>query len=106
MPYELRYFFDPGSGVCLWAKNDAARERFGYAIDLSDLPITQSARAQMQRLVSWFDRSMNWKAPLDASPDWSTNESHRFLDEAKLGLELLRAELPTDEYILIDEAKI
>lgn len=25
--YDLRYFFDAGSGVCLWASNEAARER-------------------------------------------------------------------------------
>lgn len=105
MPYELRYFFDPGSGVCLWAENDAARERFGYAVDLSDISITQSSKAQLQRLISWFDRSVNWKAPLDSSPDWSADESRRFIDEAKRGLELLRAELPTDEYIFIDEVK-
>lgn len=33
MAFALRCFFDPGSGICLWANNDEARERFGYPID-------------------------------------------------------------------------
>lgn len=40
--YKLRYFFDFGSGICLWAANDAARDHFGYPVDSSKLPITST----------------------------------------------------------------
>lgn len=45
--YRLRYFFDFGSGICLWAANDAARDDFDYPVHSSKLPITSTL---MQRV--------------------------------------------------------
>ena len=41
MTYLIRFSFDPGSGVCLWAKNEAAREKFGYPIEHWELPLRE-----------------------------------------------------------------
>lgn len=37
--YQLRFFFDNVSGICLWGGNTATDERFGYTIELADLPL-------------------------------------------------------------------
>src|SRR5262249_23851793 len=40
--YRFRYFFDPGSGCCLWSDNEASRERFGYPVDLDRLDLGEN----------------------------------------------------------------
>lgn len=45
--YLLRFFFEYG-GPCLWAANDEARERFGYPVELSDLPIPEDLRRELE----------------------------------------------------------
>ena len=35
----VRFFFDAGSGVCLWAQDEATKQRFGYAVQLDDLDL-------------------------------------------------------------------
>jgi hypothetical protein len=52
MKYEIRYFFDPGSGVCLWAKNAAAREKFGYPIDHRNLGLSENTKSWLQHLIT------------------------------------------------------
>ena len=44
MPCKLRLAFDPGSGICLWSTNEAARARYGYPVDHSQLPLTENTR--------------------------------------------------------------
>ncbi|MFC6661259.1 hypothetical protein [Deinococcus multiflagellatus] len=38
MPYRLRFFFDTGSGICLWAGDPATEARYGLAVDPQTLP--------------------------------------------------------------------
>jgi hypothetical protein len=38
----LRFFFDAGSGVCLWAYDAEAKARFGYPVEAEMLDIPQS----------------------------------------------------------------
>lgn len=74
--YTLRFFFDY-DGTCLWADNDAARERFGYAVDLSDLPLPDALRADLEQACRRFDTRLNWDDP--AGPlRWSEQESRQF----------------------------
>lgn len=91
-PYQLRFFFDPGSGVCLWAENDQARERFGYARDdLSLLPISRETQAKADELIARYDTSLNWDDPAGPSP-WTEAKGQAFEVAAAL-LERIRAEL-------------
>ncbi len=80
--YVLRFFFGYG-GTCLWAANDAARERFGYAVELSDLPVSDELRAALHAACARFDTSLNWDDPAGPSPwpeeDWM--EFNRASDE-------------------------
>lgn len=42
--YRLRFFFDTGSGVCLWTANDAAREIYDYPVSMEALPVSELIR--------------------------------------------------------------
>jgi hypothetical protein len=47
---RLRYFFDAGSGTCLWSGNSAAEACFGYAVDMDDLPLGANTRDALRHL--------------------------------------------------------
>jgi hypothetical protein len=90
--YRLRYRLEPGAGVCLWATNDAAVERFGDAVDAHDLPLPENTWRRADYLVAWYDTSVDWSYPPDPSP-WDENESARFDAEAQRFLGVLREQL-------------
>ena len=79
--YRLRYFFDPGSGICLWSENEAARGRFGYPVELGDLELTSALKKRAEELMARFDKSTDWADPSGPSP-WSDVERARFQADA------------------------
>jgi hypothetical protein len=101
--YRLRYFFDPGASICLWADNDSARERFGYPVDFSQLPICENTGRRMLYVIAWHDTSIDWTYPTDPSP-WDADERQLFNAEAQKLLTKLRVELGND-FELIDESR-
>lgn len=100
MTYLIRFSFDLGSGVCLWAKNEEARERFGYAIDHWELPLSENTKRWLHHLIAWFDTSLDWDSPPDNQ--WSQEELERFRLAAKKGIKLLRQELSSAQYEFIE----
>jgi hypothetical protein len=68
---RLRFFFDAGSGVCLWAQDDAAKQRFGYAVELDDLDLPHDLRADLVQLIADYDATIDWNNP-GAAPDIDT----------------------------------
>jgi hypothetical protein len=100
--YKLRYFFDPGAGVCLWAGNDNARERFGYPVDPGGLPLCENTQRQIFYVIAWYDTSIDWSDPAGPSP-WDLDERQRFNAAAQRLLGLLRTELG-NEFDLVDES--
>ncbi|HEU4454476.1 MAG TPA: hypothetical protein VFR81_15515 [Longimicrobium sp.] len=101
--YRLRFFFDAGSGVCLWADNHEARESFGDAVRSDDLPLEPSTEARLERLIAWYDESIDWDDPGTAWP-WTDEEQARFDAETQAVLALLRQELGA-EYEIEDRSK-
>jgi hypothetical protein len=89
--YVLRFFFDYG-GTCLWAANDLARERFGYPVELSELPIPDDLRHELQLAGERFDTSLNWDNPAGPSP-WSKEDSEQFTELTDCLLDRLRVAL-------------
>lgn len=100
--FVFRYFFDVGSGVCLWSGNDFARRQYGYPVDHTTLPLSQNLKIKAWYLVAWFDTSINWEYPLDPSP-WSAEERKRFSTVSSQFLSQLCKELGA-EYEIIDES--
>ena len=101
--YRLRYFFDAGSGVCLWAGNAAARARWGYPIDLDDLPLPADLRHDASCIVRWWDTAYDWDDPAGPSP-WQPEEDRRFAAAAQALLTRLREHVGLDVEI-VDESK-
>jgi len=93
--YHLRYFFDPGASICLWSSNDAARQKFDYAVNASDLPLPENTQRRLVYLAAWYDTSIDWNYPPDPSP-WDEAERQRFNTEAQKWLATLREELGPD----------
>lgn len=104
MTFVLRFFFDPGSGICLWAGNDAASDRFGYAVDLDAVPLTDSTRRAAEELLRRFDGSIDWNDPAGPSP-WSESDEASFGADARALLERIRAELG-DDFEVRDESRL
>ena len=96
--YDFRYFFDPGSGTCLWSANEATREKFGYAVELESLSLPSEVELKTRELVQLFDTSINWSYPSDP-PRWSDAERRQFETDARQLLELLRNFLGPDMHI-------
>lgn len=93
--YALRYFFDPGSGICLWSGCDAARQRFGYPVAARQLPLPRATRERMAELADWYDQSVDWECPA-GPPLWDRAECERFGRAAREFLGALRAQLGPD----------
>lgn len=102
MSLVLRYFFDAGSGICLWSGNAEAEARWGYAVDHAALPMGEDTRRFLQALVARFDTSIDWSDPGAPGP-WSAEERMRFRAAAAEGLRLLRQELGGQGYVFVDE---
>ncbi len=102
--YVFRYFFDPGSGICLWSGNDAARAQFDYPVELSDLGLSDDLLRQAVDLLAWYDTSIDWNYPPNPSP-WSESEVIRFRDESQNLLAMLRQELGP-EFEIRDESSL
>jgi len=101
--YRLRYFFDAGSGTCLWAGNDNARGRFGYPVDHCLLPLSDNTRRWLTHVVAWYDTSLDWSNPGSSEDVWTDEELARFNAAADRALKLLVSELPNTDYEIVDE---
>jgi len=100
--YRFRFFFDTGSGICLWCDNDAARERFGYPVELGDLPLPETIRRRCYFVIAWYDTFMNWERSPESSIWWPREEA-TFNAAAQELLALLRESLQPD-FEIMDES--
>jgi hypothetical protein len=101
MAYAVRYFFDAGSGICLWAANKSARDRFGHPIDTAVLRVSPGLRQEMSDVCAFFDSSVDWTDPGGPSP-WPRTTSDAFARRADALLQRLRQELRPD-FTIADE---
>src|SRR5262245_37602511 len=99
--YRLRFFFDPGAGICLWSAYEAAHERFGYTVDVHSLPLSDETRDRAPYCVEGFDSSLNWEDAGGPSP-WGEAENEHFQEEVRRLLVLLRQQLGA-EYEVVQE---
>lgn len=99
---RLRYFFDPGSRICLWAADEESRAFFGYAIEFDSLNLSRETAALGRHLVSVFDGSVNWDDPAGESP-WSEEQKSQFVRERAIFYERLVSELGAGFTVVNDE---
>ncbi|GLV60203.1 hypothetical protein KDH_70250 [Dictyobacter sp. S3.2.2.5] len=98
--YIIRYWFE-WAAECFWSVNDAARERFGYAIIPEALPLSAQTIELVNELISWHDHALNWEYPPDPGP-WRQEECDRFNQAARNLLATIRQELG-EQFEVIDD---
>jgi hypothetical protein len=97
---RLRFFFDAGAGVCLWAQDEAAKARFGYPVEADALDIPVELRAELEQLVTDYDDTFPWDDPGSGEgvePDrtmFGYEENPPFVTRVRALLPKLRAALP------------
>ncbi len=97
---RLRFFFDAGSGVCLWAQDDEAKARFGYPVEAGDLDIPAELRAEIEQLITDYDDTFPWDDPggggvVEPSRTmFGYEENPPFVTRVRALLPKLRAALP------------
>jgi hypothetical protein len=90
--FQFRFFFDPGSGSCLWAGDNRTRQALGYAVDLGLLKISAGLRQRVEELAVLYDESIDWSDP-GGGLRWTAHECARFNQVAEGVLASLREEL-------------
>lgn len=104
--YSMRFFFDWGSGVCLWANNKDTKERFDdYPINGDLLPITDDLKTELDKLIYWHDEALNWDDPA-GDLLWSEEQIRVFTAEAKKVYIRLCEELGRDYEIIYEDQLI
>lgn len=93
MACSFRFFFDPGSGTCLWSANADARAQYGYAVDHHALPIGALMKAALDDLIARYDTWLDWNNP-GSGGLWSDEDRNAFNFAARECLHRLRNELP------------
>lgn len=97
---RLRFFFDAGSGVCLWAQDAEAKARFGYPVEASMLDVAEELRAEIEQLVTDYDDTFPWDDPASGEavePSrtmFGYEENPPFVTRVRALLPRLRAALP------------
>ncbi len=97
----LRFFFEAGSGICLWAGNDVARDRYGYAIDHRDLELNSALADRLDRLIALFDTSLDWDDP-GRGNIWTELQRREFAEAARSLLKDLNGEV-AEFLTIVDE---
>jgi len=100
--YELTCFFTH-VGACLWGLNKAAREKYGYFIDIDELPLTKQTKAELRNMLQEFDKRIDWEK---GGKRWSWLDEHRFKRRARAFCEVIRAELGSEYIVKNDKDSI
>jgi hypothetical protein len=66
---RLRFFLEAGAGVCLWAWDEQAKKRFGYAVELDDVPLPRDLVADLMHLMADYDATIDWDNPGNSGQD-------------------------------------
>lgn len=98
--YELKYWFEWWSGE-IWGANDEAREKYGYPVDLDDLPLPAELKERILGLSDEHGDSLDPDYPPDPTP-WTAEHIRDFEHRAKVAYEQIKAELGETFEIIYD----
>jgi hypothetical protein len=89
---RLRFSFDAGAGVCLWAMDAEAKASFGYPVDAAALGVSAELAADIEALIEAYDAAFDWNDPGNQTKAWTAADLE-IRTRALSMLERLRAEL-------------
>ena len=99
--YEANFSFEYGTGVFLWMYDSEDEKTWGgNPLDETQLSISDGLRAELARLGTWYEQSLDWSDP-DGPWPWRQDECDRFTTAARDALTRLRYEL-SPEWEIID----
>ena len=99
----LRFFLDPGSGVCLWRASSAPADQEEYAVDHEILPLNRNTKAALTAVIAVADTAIDWENAPNSGPFW-TEDARRHLDAlVSAAFIAAKSELSLHGYQLIDE---
>ena len=101
MPFAARFTFDAGSGICLWADDDATRTAFDIPIDHHDIGLPSELAAAADRVVAQWDTCIDWSDPGGPSP-WTAADREAFRTASDALLARLRTALG-DAWVVRDD---
>jgi hypothetical protein len=104
MALVFRFFFDPGSGTCLWSASKEAEALYDYPVDHHLLPISGELKQRLDWLVQEFDTDYDWENP-PGKGKWSDEQRDAFWRRVDENLAMLRRELAASEYEFRDETR-
>jgi len=93
--YRLRFFFDYGSGGCLWCDNEAAYEKYdvgtldaesydgnGNICQEARIKLPDSTKKRVVALDKLYSESLNWEDPAGDSL-WNKSQWNAFYLQAR-----------------------
>ena len=98
--YIIRFWFEHG-GTCLWSVNEKAKARYGYAIDHSNVPISNDLVSELDNLESLYIGYLDWEYPPNPSP-WTSHEKGYFINKANIVHKKLIVELGEEFEVIND----
>lgn len=104
MAFVFRFFFDPGSGTCLWSASAEANALYDYPVNHHKLPIPESLKKTLDQLVEKFDTDFDWNDP-PGEGQWSDDERREFWRDVNEAVLSLCRELPFPAYEIRDETR-
>lgn len=106
--YTFKYWFEWGCSEnfcpCLWSNDDFTKDKFGYDVKLSELPISQDLVQFLCELGIEHDKALDWSYPPDPLL-WTKEVEEQFYTKAKEGYKRLIEELGEDYVIIYCEDK-
>ena len=97
----LRFFLDPGSGICLWRASTDPADQENYALDHETLPLHRNTKAALTALIALADISIDWENAPAAGPYWSEGTRKVLEELAESAFGDVRAELLSHGYQVI-----
>lgn len=104
MALVFRFFFDPGSGTCLWSASKEAETLYDYPVDHHSLPISEELKQRLDQLVLEFDTDYDWENP-PGDGKLSDEQRDTFWGRVDEAIAMLRRELPAPDYKFRDETR-
>ena len=100
--FEMKFMFDWGSRVCIWAANDEARKKYGYSVKSEQLPISENLVRELNMLIRRHDEALDWDCPQNGLL-WTKEQQEKFIERAKSAYSKLCMELDTDHHLILGE---